>query len=109
LKTISEKRNFKTYQQINKNIMKTKLLKIVRKRYTITMYTKLDNPNFFLYGHPVPVWLATDNYNDFRSHIGITYDDAYKKIMTWIRKDYYSKMNRENRQKQEKVWYKPKN
>lgn len=87
--------------------MKTKLLKIVRKRYTVIKYTKLDNPNFYLYGHSVPVWRIKDTLNDLRSaDIANTAEDAHTKLIEMIRRDYYSKMNRENRQKEEKVWYK---
>lgn len=88
--------------------MKTKLLKKVRKRYTITMYTKLDNPNFYLYGHSVPVWRVEDNENDYvSSKIANTYDEAHAMLIQMIRSAYKSKMNRQNRQTEETVWYKP--
>lgn len=89
--------------------MKTKLLKIVRKRYTITKYTKIDNINSPLYGHTVPVWEIEDNYDDYgvRTKIADSEKDAHEKLINMIRKDYANKMNRENRSISEKVWYKP--
>lgn len=72
------------------------------------MYTKLDNPNFFLYEHKVPVWRIKDTTNDWRnSSIANSPEEAHTKLIEMIRRDYASKMNRENRQKEEKVWYKP--
>lgn len=86
--------------------MKIKLLKIVRKRYTITKYTRLDNPNFFLYGHSVPVWLITDDKNHYRQRICDSFEETHEKLLQMIRKDYYGDMNRKNREISEKVWYK---
>lgn len=89
--------------------MKTKLLKIVRERYIITKYTKVDNINHHLYGHTVPVWEIKDNYDDYsvRTKIADSEQEAYEKLIKMIRHDYAGKMNRTNRQKSEKVWYKP--
>lgn len=88
--------------------MKTKLLKIVRKRYTITKYTKLNNPNFILYGHSVPVWYIEDTEDNWiRSKIAETPEEAHTKLIEMIRNQYVSKMKRSNRQKSEKTWYKP--
>ncbi len=60
--------------------MKTKLLKIVRERYIITMYTKVDNINSPLYGHTVPVWEIIDNYDDYniRTKIAVSRQEACK-------------------------------
>jgi len=88
--------------------MKTKLLKIVRKRYSITKYTKLNNPNFILFGHTVPVWYIEDKEHEYRSDVADSLEDAHDLLIKRIRRDYVAKMYRENRQISEKVWYKPK-
>ena len=85
--------------------MKTKLLKIVRKRFSITRFDHVENPDSILYGHKMPIWRVEDKYgSDWSTRYEKTYEEAYLYLIMWIKSKYYSDVKC-NRDKYEKVWY----
>ena len=90
--------------------MKVKLLKKVRKRYTITHYPNgLYLDNYFYNG---PQTLLVDNTNDFRMAAAspLPKEDAYKELyarmLNWIQKDYGPSKSRLRKLTSEQLWYK---
>jgi len=87
--------------------MKTKLLKIVRKQYSITRYDKKpQNTNHVLYkgGYVFPVWCVENTENECNFSAYSSKEDALKGLIYLIRFDWLSAMKRPD--KKEKVWYK---
>ena len=86
--------------------MKTKLLKIVRKRFSIIRYDYIDNPESILYGGKMPIFVMTDDNSGWGNHYCETYELALIKLLERIREVYYpSTRRRRNRNKSEKLWY----
>lgn len=88
--------------------MKVKLLKKVRKRFKITKWERIDNPHHWLYGSELPLYVAEDTGEAYSGYVYKTYDEAYNKLVSMIRRKYYGKMKRdyEKRNKYSKMWYK---
>jgi hypothetical protein len=89
--------------------MKTKLLKKVRKRYSITHY-----PNgVFLWDefYKGPITVIRDRDSSCRYDISclpkqVAYDKLYKKLLKWIQQDYGTFKSRRIRITSEQLWYK---
>ena len=89
--------------------MKVKLLKKIRKRYTIIHYPNgvyLDND--FYKG---PLTLLYDTQNDYRTKISHSYkEQAYRELYSllikWIEKDYIKYRKRKKNIIEETLWYK---
>jgi len=96
--------------------MKTKLLKIVRKRYQI-----IDNPKGFRYPHhnnPNPHFYLNDKQSHFSSRYygyepgefgtkQVVLEEVMKHLKQKIRKDYWSKVKgKKSNNKAVTVWYK---
>ena len=89
--------------------MKVKLLKKVRKRYTITHY-----PNgTFLWGdfYKGPITILTDKDDSWRFDIesdekAQAYDKLYSELLKWIQKDYGNFKSAKHRITSEQLWYK---
>lgn len=86
-------------------MMKTKLLKIVRKRFSIIHYDKILDPNSQYYSlyHDIGVYIFYDNKDSWHTHFE-SYDDAYRYLILIIRRDYYHTKIEKN--KPTKIWYK---
>ena len=91
--------------------MKVKLLKKIRKRYSITHY-----PNgVFLHGdfYKGPITIIEDSENSYRYRINdeeksLAYKELYPILLKWIQKDYGTFKSRRHRITSEKLWYKNK-
>jgi hypothetical protein len=89
--------------------MKVKLLKKVRKRYTITHYPNgLYMDTSFYRG---PQTLLVDNYNDWRMSTSQlprkeAYEVLYLRMIDWIQKDYGPSKGRLKKLTSENLWYK---
>ena len=89
--------------------MKVKLLKKIRKRYSITHY-----PNgVFLWNdfHKGPLTLIRDRDNSYRYNISSlekqpAYDKLYKKLLEWIQQDYGTFKSKRVKIVSEELWYK---
>jgi len=86
--------------------MKTKLLKIVRKRYYVLKILEVNNPNAIFYGCDFyPVFAVFDNHSNYRTQKGYNnYDAAFKELIKWIKSDYRNKIRKPD-SVTEKVWY----
>ena len=92
--------------------MKAKLLKIVRKRYSISKITDLGTNASDVYQAianelGLPFYAVDDDRNGFgiRSFYYKSFDDAYCYLQKMIRKDYAHKV-KHRKLKYETVWYK---
>ena len=89
--------------------MKTKLLKKVRKRFSIIRYDKIEDPNDPLFEALIdeslfPIYALYDEKFEFFISYQYSYDDIYKELVKRIRKKYYyTKKNKYTHQS--KVWY----
>jgi hypothetical protein len=89
--------------------MKVKLLKKIRKRYSITHY-----PNgVYLYGDfcKGPLTILTDSESQYRwESLEIGKEEAYKKLykllLEWIQKDYGTFKSKRRVITSEQLWYK---
>lgn len=89
--------------------MKVKLLKKIRKRYSIVHYpngTYLDG-NYY----KEPITILYDEQNPYRTKINNSYkEQAYRELYTvlikWINKDYSEYRKRKKNITQEILWYK---
>lgn len=93
--------------------MKTKLLKKVRKRYTILKicsYANTANPSWKSYcdsiGMPFYYVKDLDSTCGFRNRGYCLYEDAFSYLQRIIHADYYENKKRIIPAKIEKVWYK---
>lgn len=89
--------------------MKIKLLKKVRKRYSITHYPK--GVRYFGHLFAEPVTVLTDAENEWRSKLlhgskAKTFDSLHKALVEWIRADYMTNKNRHSKLPEEQLWYK---
>lgn len=83
--------------------MKIKLLKIVRKRFKILRYDKIDNPNHVYYNAPqFPFYVLTDSKNIYHDHANSDYEIVYGVLCMKIKKYYYNKHKTIN---PVKVWW----
>jgi hypothetical protein len=90
--------------------MKTKLLKKVRSRYSITHYPK----GVEYYGHlyTEPLTILTDAEDSWRSKLlfgtkAQTFDGLYVILVGWIKKDYVTtKKKKPQILPSEQLWYK---
>ena len=88
--------------------MKVKLLKKIRKRYTITHY-----PNGVYIGDRFwegPVTCLIDNTNDWRLQASFlpkkqAYDALYKHMKHWIERDYGVPKGKKRKITSEVLWY----
>jgi hypothetical protein len=88
--------------------MKTKLLKKVRKRYSITHY-----PNgVVIYGEFIkgPVTRLEDNYDSYKGlslqgEKDIAFNVLYDRLKIWISQDYKRARKRKVKTIEEKLWY----
>jgi len=91
--------------------MKVKLLKKIRKRYSINHY-----PNgIYIYGkfEKGPVTILKDNEDSWRTSWSnnpkeIAYDTFYNILLKWIQKDYGTFRKNKKVIIEEKLWYKNK-
>lgn len=89
--------------------MKVKLLKKVRKRYSITHYPNgVYISDHFFKG---PVTIVRDNNNDYRLEISVlekpvAYYKLYDIILDWIQQDYGRFRSKTHRITSEQLWYK---
>ena len=92
-------------------LMKVKLLKKIRKRYSITYYP--DGGFVFGGWESIPFILLEDNNNSFRNirysllknyTKEMVYISAWEEMRKWIRKDYKTERKRRNI-KVEKLWF----
>lgn len=89
--------------------MKVKLLKKIRKRYSITHY-----PNgVFLAGdfYKGPITILEDSESSYSWESSIlekevAYKKLYKILLSWIQKDYGTFKSRRHKITSEKLWYK---
>lgn len=89
--------------------MKVKLLKKIRKRYSITHY-----PNgVYLYGDfwEGPLTRLVDSENDYNWESSIlekkaAYKKLYKILLSWIQRDYGTFKSRRHKITSEQLWYK---
>lgn len=89
--------------------MKVKLLKKIRKRYSIIYYPNgvyLDND--FYDG---PITLLYDKQNDYRTKISSAHKEQaygllYEMLLKWIEKDYSKYRKRKKNIIEEILWYK---
>ena len=91
--------------------MKAKLLKKIRKRYTITYYAN----GVFLYDDffEGPITVLEDKQSSYRAVASCkqkqeAYEDTYAKLLEWIQKDYGTFKNRRKNIISEQLWYKNK-
>ncbi|MCK9417662.1 hypothetical protein M0Q97_13550 [Candidatus Dojkabacteria bacterium] len=86
--------------------MKTKLLKIVRKRFEILKINKVNDTSLWHYSPSTiyPYYLIIDNEIDYASSKHITYDVAREQLIVIIRNKYI-KYSRKPRMIYKKVWY----
>jgi hypothetical protein len=89
--------------------MKVKLLKKVRKRYTIIHYPNGMYMDTSFYRGPQT--LLVDNYNDWRMETSSlpkedAYEYLYKRMIDWIQKDYGPSKGRLKKLTSENLWYK---
>lgn len=89
--------------------MKVKLLKKIRKRYSITHYPNgvYITDRFF----DGPITLIEDKYSSFRYDISClekqaAYDKLYKKLLDWIQQDYGMFKSTRRNITSEVLWYK---
>lgn len=90
--------------------MKAKLLKIVRKRYSIKKIVEVTNPDSnYRFCKTFPFWaiyeegkLSFDCWN--KALVFESYEFAYKKLVTVIHNTYYTKIKGDD-DKIEKVWW----
>jgi len=89
--------------------MKVKLLKKVRKRYTITHYPNgLYMDTSFYRG---PLTILVDNHKDWRMMSSQlpkkeAYEYFYKRMIDWMQKDYGPSKGRLKKLTSEQLWYK---
>ena len=89
--------------------MKVKLLKKIRKRYTMTHY-----PNgVYLYGdfNKGPLTMLEDSGNSYRYRVSskeksIAYKELYPILIEWIQEDYGTFKSKRIVITSEKLWYK---
>lgn len=89
--------------------MKVKLLKKIRKRYSIVYY-----PNgVYLYDDffKGPLTVLYDNENDYRAKISSSdkqkaYKELYTMLLKWIEKDYGPFKSKKKKITSETLWYK---
>jgi len=88
--------------------MKTKLLKKIRKRYSIERIDSISRDNQMwkdTYSHlKLPFYYFVDNYNDWHNAGFKTYEKAYSNLVDRINIDY-SKYAKRNNNKSEKIWW----
>ena len=90
--------------------MKTKLLKKVRKRYSITYYPK--GANFFGHVFTKPVTILTDADDEWRSELlhggkPEAFEGLHQILVRWIKKDYATtKSKKSQKLPSEQLWYK---
>ena len=91
--------------------MKVKLLKKIRKRYSITRVDELaSNPSdLHIYakkecGLPFYLLKVTETLLDFHVEVFKTFEEARNKLCKWIISDYGEKF-RHRDQKSSKVWW----
>lgn len=89
--------------------MNVKLLKQIRKRYTITKIEKLaSNANGIYrtakYTYGLPFFVLTDNNSDIRIEFSNNISGAKEKLHDWILSDY-SEMFRHKDEESSKVWW----
>lgn len=93
----------------NKRVMKVKLLKKVRKRYSITHY-----PNgVYLYGDfwegPLTMLVDSENNYSWESSMlekEVAYKKLYKILVSWIQRDYGIFKSKRHKITSEQLWYK---
>jgi len=85
--------------------MKTKLLKKIRKRYSIILYTEIKDPNSWLYKVETPFYRVIDKDDLANTKLFYTYEEAYCYLRKLIRLEYYSSIKRNRGDKGQKVWY----
>jgi len=86
--------------------MKTKLLKIVRSRYSIDLTHGNDNPDSIYFEMKHDVYVVNDNRSN---NIRICNDEpeAYVALVKMIRKDYYyTKKIKPLKVNNKKIWWK---
>lgn len=88
--------------------MKTKLLKKVRKRFSITLFTEVKDPNHWLYDcqKALPLYSVEDKEDGFglKTEVYSSYEGAYGYLQKLIRQSYPAKVE-SKRVKSQKVWY----
>jgi hypothetical protein len=92
--------------------MKVKLLKKVRKRYSIHKVNEIGelSPTFILECYEelnqLPFYYLTDNDNEDYIGYSTSYDNIYEFLVTKIHKTYLARMKRKDKKTQiDKVWY----
>ena len=89
--------------------MKVKLLRKVRKRYSITHYPNgLYMSDIFYAG---PISILWDNNNEYRWRMNgslkeSAYCKLYAELLEWIQKDYGPSKGRTRKLTSEQLWYK---
>jgi hypothetical protein len=90
--------------------MKTKLLRKIRKRYSITHYPNGLYVNNRFYGGPQTI--LEDKKDDFRDVYSQApkkqaYDELRNRLMSWIDRDYGPLNSKLRKIKEEKLWHNP--
>jgi hypothetical protein len=93
--------------------MKTKLLKIVRERYSITKIDKLEmNPNDAMLSYKkkfgLPFYILTDHkVKKYIQPVDYKYETLLNILSDWIRTDYLHKMKKKKSRERvvTKVWF----
>jgi hypothetical protein len=90
--------------------MKTKLFKIVKKRYKIVEISHIEDPNSGFIQYKLPIYVVYDKDCVMYEGIGgsaiySTYAEAFIKLVKEIHKEFYSLMKRKD-DKITKVWHK---
>lgn len=92
--------------------MKVKLLKKVRKRYTIikiSSYSNTSSSTLIKFcdeiGMPFFYFKDLDSPYGYRNSAHIKYSDALLRLTNVIHSDYYKNRKRKTKAREEKVWY----
>ena len=89
--------------------MKTKLLKKIRKRYSITRIDSIANNTDYVwkkYSQNIgfPLYYVMDDHNDYYNEGFRTYKESYEYLLKLIKNSYY-KYSTHGENKSEKVWW----
>jgi hypothetical protein len=89
--------------------MKTKLLKKVRKRYSITEVTKLASHDTDFYSdfakkYGLPFYVVNDSNSEYRLRIYKEFEGARRRIIDMAICDYENRIKNKPR-KEQKIWY----
>ena len=86
--------------------MKTKLLKIVRNRYSIIKLEDKLDPNSYLHCKEFPIYVLDDKFSSY-SLYSKDYDEIFYSLVKIIKNHYFYTKSNFRKEKEIKVWYNP--